>query len=217
MRRGEYYVLAQNDQLSIERRRGNVFQNGFTEGPILFKPTYKLIPGQDYDEYDIIGSTRIPAWTDRILWKDNSGCGGCRMNESFNTDGGKNSEIKGTDIIIPIPTCACCHCWEFSGQQQENHCFGDLVQNWEQESAIKHTEIYVRDRIIQLLIKMQGDEWKDQKQQQTLKLPQHVINRIVQEQLQASERQATLICYNSAAEVTISDHRPVFAGYIVKV
>jgi phosphatidylinositol-bisphosphatase len=58
-------VLLANDQLSIERNRGNVF-NGFTEGEISFFPTYKF--SKNSDIYDDSKKQRIPAWTDRILW-----------------------------------------------------------------------------------------------------------------------------------------------------
>lgn len=43
-----FQVLAANDQLTLERQRGNVFSHGpFHEGTILFLPTYRLDPGSD--------------------------------------------------------------------------------------------------------------------------------------------------------------------------
>jgi hypothetical protein len=63
-------ALLANDQLSIEKRLGNVF-TGFSEGPLNFRPTYK------YDKltnnYDSSKKRRIPAWTDRVLWRSNQG------------------------------------------------------------------------------------------------------------------------------------------------
>jgi hypothetical protein len=59
-------ALRNNDQLLNEQSRGNVFQ-GFREGKIRFNPTYKFDPGTD--TYDTSSKQRIPAWTDRILYK----------------------------------------------------------------------------------------------------------------------------------------------------
>ena len=63
---GAEAALRNNDQLLNERARGNVFK-GFREGKIRFKPTYKYDPGTD--TYDTSKKQRIPAWTDRILYK----------------------------------------------------------------------------------------------------------------------------------------------------
>lgn len=59
-------VLLANDQLLIERRRGNVF-GGFAELPIEFPPTYKF--DKRSRRYDTTKKRRIPAWTDRILFR----------------------------------------------------------------------------------------------------------------------------------------------------
>ena len=62
--------LIKNDQLNIERQKGKVFQ-GFNEGPLHFRPTYKFDKGTDV--YDSSRKQRVPAWTDRILWRSNGG------------------------------------------------------------------------------------------------------------------------------------------------
>eukprot|EP00668_Euglena_longa_P011627 GGOE01014036.1.p1 GENE.GGOE01014036.1~~GGOE01014036.1.p1 ORF type:complete len:381 (-),score=101.23 GGOE01014036.1:91-1233(-) len=69
-------VLLANDQLLLERRKGNVFQ-GFCEGDITFNPTYKYHKedGMATAEYDKSAKARIPAWTDRILFKANTAVG----------------------------------------------------------------------------------------------------------------------------------------------
>eukprot|EP00042_Codosiga_hollandica_P034639 m.244454 g.244454 ORF g.244454 m.244454 type:complete len:706 (+) comp54462_c0_seq1:144-2261(+) len=61
-----YEVLLANDQLSKERAHKRVF-NSFEEPPITFPPTFKFDVGSD--TYDTSAKTRIPSWTDRILFK----------------------------------------------------------------------------------------------------------------------------------------------------
>eukprot|EP00117_Sycon_ciliatum_P027232 scpid22968/ scgid22172/ Inositol polyphosphate 5-phosphatase OCRL-1; Lowe oculocerebrorenal syndrome protein len=62
---GHIDELKKLDQLHEERARGNVF-NGFSEGEITFRPTYKFDPGTD--NWDSSEKNRPPAWCDRILW-----------------------------------------------------------------------------------------------------------------------------------------------------
>jgi len=59
--------LRNNDQLNIERAQGRVFQ-GFEEGKLIFRPTYKYQPGTDLYECRPDKKLRAPAWCDRILW-----------------------------------------------------------------------------------------------------------------------------------------------------
>ncbi|EGG17213.1 inositol 5-phosphatase [Cavenderia fasciculata] len=62
-----YALLYNNDQLKKNMELGNVFK-GYKEDNILFAPTYK------YDfkskNYDTSPKQRAPAWTDRILWRN---------------------------------------------------------------------------------------------------------------------------------------------------
>ncbi|KAK2964116.1 putative Inositol polyphosphate 5-phosphatase E [Blattamonas nauphoetae] len=69
MKRGEYGILSLHDQLYVERKAGNVFQHGFCEGPLLFKPTYKIQPYSNPPDYGQMSKKRIPSWTDRIFWR----------------------------------------------------------------------------------------------------------------------------------------------------
>ncbi|EFJ27277.1 hypothetical protein SELMODRAFT_172264 [Selaginella moellendorffii] len=59
-------LLWKRDQLFNAVDKGEVF-NGFVEGPLEFKPTYKYDVGTD--DYDTSGKERVPSWTDRILLK----------------------------------------------------------------------------------------------------------------------------------------------------
>jgi hypothetical protein len=65
---GRHEVLLANDQLLRERREGRAFP-GFFEGPLAFRPTYKLDKGGP--GYDTGPKARVPAWTDRILFRSN--------------------------------------------------------------------------------------------------------------------------------------------------
>ncbi|XP_069617437.1 inositol polyphosphate 5-phosphatase K isoform X2 [Ranitomeya imitator] len=61
-----YNLLWEKDQLNIAKKKERFLQ-GFLEGPLKFKPTYKF--DLNSDVYDTSGKKRKPAWTDRILWK----------------------------------------------------------------------------------------------------------------------------------------------------
>lgn len=64
--------LGLRDQLLVQKNEGNCFV-GFEEGEINFPPTYKYDTFSD--DYDTSEKSRIPAWTDRVLWRryDNRG------------------------------------------------------------------------------------------------------------------------------------------------
>ncbi|KAG1363409.1 Type I inositol polyphosphate 5-phosphatase 12 [Cocos nucifera] len=63
--------LREKDQLRAEMKAGKVFQ-GMREGQIKFPPTYKFERHQaGLSGYDSSEKKRIPAWCDRILYRDN--------------------------------------------------------------------------------------------------------------------------------------------------
>ncbi|OBZ76240.1 Inositol-1,4,5-trisphosphate 5-phosphatase 1 [Grifola frondosa] len=62
----DFDALLSADQLKQAMDERAVFV-GYEEGPLLFRPTYKYDLGSD--NYDTGEKMRIPAWTDRILFK----------------------------------------------------------------------------------------------------------------------------------------------------
>ncbi|KAH9943297.1 inositol polyphosphate phosphatase [Epithele typhae] len=62
----DFDALVAADQLRRVMDDREVFV-GYQEGPLLFRPTYKYDPQSD--QYDTSEKMRIPAWTDRILFK----------------------------------------------------------------------------------------------------------------------------------------------------
>lgn len=65
----EWQLLLENDQLSIEMRKGNVLE-GWSEGALCFPPTYKYeINSENYIGDDPESGKRKPAWCDRVIWK----------------------------------------------------------------------------------------------------------------------------------------------------
>ena len=64
---GALAVLRENDQLINTQRQGQAWV-GWQEGALRFRPTYKFDVGTR-DTYDSGPKQRVPAWTDRILFK----------------------------------------------------------------------------------------------------------------------------------------------------
>lgn len=58
--------LLRHDQLLGTMAEGNAF-TGLCEGKIAFLPTFKFDKGTD--EYDTSHKQRVPAWTDRVVFK----------------------------------------------------------------------------------------------------------------------------------------------------
>lgn len=83
-------ILINNDQLSLERAKGSVF-NRFQEGTLLFRPTYKYevssIGGVTLDQYNFSHKkTRMPAYCDRVLYKKRHGSTARRVTIRLYTD-----------------------------------------------------------------------------------------------------------------------------------
>jgi hypothetical protein len=64
----DYEALHVHDQLLKEMKNNRGFRlRPFTEGPLLFAPTYKYDPRSAL--YDTSEKNRVPAWCDRVLWR----------------------------------------------------------------------------------------------------------------------------------------------------
>lgn len=77
-------MLLAADQLNYVMSSGTAF-SGYVEGPILFRPTYRYDVGTD--NYDTSEKMRIPAWTDRVLYR------GSKLDLSIYS----RAELKGSD------------------------------------------------------------------------------------------------------------------------
>ncbi|GMI96778.1 ARABIDOPSIS THALIANA INOSITOL POLYPHOSPHATE 5-PHOSPHATASE 11 [Hibiscus trionum] len=66
IQRDLHQLLRSKDQLHQEAERGQIF-NGYCEGTLAFKPTYKYNLGSS--NYDTSYKVRVPSWIDRILFK----------------------------------------------------------------------------------------------------------------------------------------------------
>lgn len=59
-------MLLNYDQLTLQKKEGHAFSK-YIEGTINFAPTYKY--DINSDDYDTSEKSRIPAWTDRVLFR----------------------------------------------------------------------------------------------------------------------------------------------------
>lgn len=64
----DFKNLLQSEQLTVQKKDGKVF-DGYLEGEINFPPTYKY--DMNSDDYDTSEKCRIPAYTDRVLFRRN--------------------------------------------------------------------------------------------------------------------------------------------------
>ena len=92
--------LRKNDQLNIERGKGNTF-HGFEEGDTCFKPTYKYIPGERGYDRRPEKKLRLPAWCDRVLWKVGGGssASGVRKVGGSGDDFGRSEGASGGGAV----------------------------------------------------------------------------------------------------------------------
>jgi hypothetical protein len=82
--------LLKYEQLTLQKREQNVFKE-FNEAEIEFPPTYKY--NLNADAYDSSEKCRVPAWTDRILWRRRPDSGS--TNEGSPTGSGSKNNFSG--------------------------------------------------------------------------------------------------------------------------
>ncbi|PAV77891.1 hypothetical protein WR25_05921 [Diploscapter pachys] len=89
VRTGQLDRIVPHDQLGQQKAQNLTFP-GFEEGPLTFAPTYKYDTFSD--DYDTSEKCRTPAWTDRILWREQR-----RPNEQTRLIRYYRSELKTSD------------------------------------------------------------------------------------------------------------------------
>ncbi|XP_006457577.1 hypothetical protein AGABI2DRAFT_123432 [Agaricus bisporus var. bisporus H97] len=103
VRANDLSALYQHDQLlrEIKYNRGCRLR-GFSEGPLLFAPTYKY--DLRSDEYDTSEKHRAPSWCDRILWRSRVGSR-VRLREyrRYEVDVSDHRPISGSfDLMVKV-------------------------------------------------------------------------------------------------------------------
>jgi phosphatidylinositol-bisphosphatase len=75
---------------------------GFQEGRIRFPPTFKFVPGSS--EYS---SSRVPSWTDRVLWKvaASQGSARTRLRRVTHPLAGADSAHEATNASVSVHQC----------------------------------------------------------------------------------------------------------------
>jgi phosphatidylinositol-bisphosphatase len=125
-------ILRDNDQLNMERARGNAFQE-FSEGQLLFPPTYKYQPGFDTYDRRPEKKVRAPAWCDRILWRLAKG-----GSESLAQLSYRRSELKPSDHK-PVCSLFACNLRRIIADKERavfEHLLREL-DKWENDSIPK--------------------------------------------------------------------------------
>ncbi|CAC70096.1 Synaptojanin [Caenorhabditis elegans] len=100
VRNGDYAKLVENDQLTQQKALGQTFV-GFNEGQLTFAPTYKYDTFSD--DYDTSEKCRAPAWTDRILWKDQRKKGKTQL-LSYDRSELKTSDHRPVGAVFKVET-----------------------------------------------------------------------------------------------------------------
>ncbi|CAI5447115.1 unnamed protein product [Caenorhabditis angaria] len=100
VRNRDFAKLVEFDQLTQQKAQANTFI-GFQEGDLNFAPTYKYDTFSD--DYDTSEKCRAPAWTDRVLWKDQRGERSTRL-MSYDRSELKTSDHRPVGSIFQLDT-----------------------------------------------------------------------------------------------------------------
>ena len=117
--------LMPGDQLSRERARGAAFR-GLAEAPVRFLPTYKFERGRESNAmqpfYDMGEKRRVPAWTDRVLFRGSCAEAGAGAGAGGGQAGGASAAAAlaaAADAVVAAPEDAAAACPPLPGQQQQ--------------------------------------------------------------------------------------------------
>lgn len=101
--------LLPGDQLTRERQGGRVFR-GLAEAPLRFLPTYKFEKGRESNAlqpfYDMGEKKRVPAWTDRVLFRGSvgvNGGGGGGGGASSSSAAASSLPPPAADAVVAVP------------------------------------------------------------------------------------------------------------------
>ena len=96
--------ILEYDQLTRERVAGRAF-SGYSEGSILFPPTFKYDKGSEH--FDTSSKARPPAWTDRVLYNMAVRAPSVQLPVSINSSekvSGIQGAVPETDPSTPLPS-----------------------------------------------------------------------------------------------------------------
>ncbi|KAI0306833.1 inositol polyphosphate phosphatase [Multifurca ochricompacta] len=111
-------MLFAADQLNFVMDAGTAF-SGYTEGPVLFRPTYKYDLGTD--SYDTSEKMRIPAWTDRILYR------GSKLDQSVYSVRSSGGQIIG--LVLYAAFRATVHIIDHAKKAALSHLLAESVMS----------------------------------------------------------------------------------------
>ncbi|KAL8160473.1 hypothetical protein V2J09_002010 [Rumex salicifolius] len=128
--------LRERDQLRAEMKAGKVFQ-GMREAIVRFPPTYKFDKHQPgLGGYDSGEKKRIPAWCDRIIYRDN------QINPQQLTECSLSCPVIATNHFDHKPVrCKLSVCLAHVDRSVRRKVFGDIMKNNQIKTLIQELSV----------------------------------------------------------------------------